>query len=80
MCVNSFQGCYNALIREKRINVDKETKERKEKWKDQVEAKQKHQDVQLKSLTINKNKVTVDIIEKWKETSKLNKRIKKIKE
>ena len=50
----------------KRNNVDKETKENKEKWKDQVAAKQKHQDVQLKTLRTNNDKATAEIIEKWK--------------
>ena len=43
--VNAYQSYYNTLIREERNNVHKETKECKEKWKDQVAAKQKHQDV-----------------------------------
>ena len=45
----------------------------------QVTDKQKHQDVQLKTLRINSNKVTAEIVEKRNEISKLNKRIEKLK-
>ena len=64
VCINACQSCYNVLIREERNNVDKETKECKEKCKDQVTAKKKNKSVQLKTLRINNNKVTAEINKK----------------
>ena len=66
-CLKACQSCYNALIREETNNVEKETKEHKEKRKDQVTAQQKHQAVQLKPLRINNNKVNAEINEKGKK-------------
>ena len=79
-CVNACQSSYNTLIRDERSNVGKETKQGKERWKDEVEAKQKHQSVQLKTLRINNDKVTEETNEKWKEVSKLNQRMVMLKE
>ena len=63
LCVSACQSCYNALIREQRSNLDKETKEHIENWKDQVATKQKCQVAQLKNLRTDNNEVTAEIKE-----------------
>ena len=80
LCVSAYTSCHNELIREENKNADKETKEHKEKWKDQAAAKQKRQAVQLKTLRINKNNATAGINEKRKEISNLNQRMVMLKE
>ena len=46
---------------------EKHVWQNKEKWKDQVVAKQNHQDVQLKTFTFNNNKVAAEVNEKRNE-------------